>query len=76
MIEQNAQQTQIFTPPKIQEPECENSSMQTEPLPESCPIEKMSSVQQQNYDLEDEVFRLKEELFDSTNKVKLLTQEF
>lgn len=33
-------------------------------------------MQQKNYDLEDEVFTLKEELFDATNKVKLLTQEF
>jgi len=36
----------------------------------------MTTLQQQNFDLEDQVFTLKEELFDASNKVKLLTQEF
>ena len=72
MIEQSTHQ--VITPQKTQVIEYEECSMQTDPLPESCPVEKMSSLQHQNYDLEDEVYNLKEELFDATNKVKLLTQ--
>lgn len=46
----------------------------TEPLPESCPKEEVTVLKRKNIELDDEVYRLKEELFDATNKVKLLTQ--
>lgn len=56
--------------------EKEEKGMQTDVLPETCPKSEVTNMQRHNLELEDEVYRLKEELFDASNKVKLITQEF
>ena len=49
-----------------------DSGIQTDPVPEVKKHNEMTM--KRNLELEEEVFRLKEELFDANNKVKVLTQ--
>lgn len=72
----NDKKVEAKTPEKPLSIMNQSVSVQTESLPETCPKTEYTSIQKQNIELEDEVYRLKEELFDATNKVKLLTQEF
>lgn len=51
-------------------------SVQTDPEPETCPKTEFNEAVRQALEMEDEVYQLKEELFDANNKVKLITQEF
>lgn len=50
--------------------------MQTEQIPQTKAKTEVAASLRRNLELEEEVFKLKEEIFDANNKVKVLIQQF
>ena len=63
---------------QVSEPTVEtvNEYVQTDVVTEDPSLERLGELTRVNNELEEQLYSAKEELFDATNKIKLLTQEF
>lgn len=54
--------------------ELQEGEVQTDCLPETCTKSELKKVERVNSELSDELYEVRQELFDAQNKLKLITQ--
>lgn len=54
--------------------ELQEGEVQTDCLPETCAKSELKKVERVNSELSDELYEVRQELFDAQNKLKLITQ--